>query len=359
MNYRKTHGALFAAFLTLLAFPLAMEWTGLIKTAQLEGAFTVPQWPVVSWGTVADGSLQGTAEERARLNMAFMPDFIRLSNTLNYRLFNELDGGVIVAPNGHLLQQGYVQAFEGTLAFDSLRFRQIGARMHKIHNQLREWEVPMLVVIAPNKADWAFTDKSGAADRIHEHISDEFERNGIPCINMHTYFKTLKDDRLFTKNGIHWSTFGASVAVDTLLKRARKEGWFSMELSQTDVEQSSSARYRDDDLERILNLWGGYQSETYFYPENHFTLESVPPNIVGIGDSFYWTLYDTEWIESCDSNSVFYYYNQRVVDRTMMDIDPANHNPRNALKAADLFLWVVTEPNSLRLPFDFDETLFP
>lgn len=357
---RKTaHHYFYWAFLVLLAAPVLMYWTGWIKTAKLDGAYTVPEYPPLTFQNLSEGRIPAIAEERASLVTTFIPDLIRFANTVDYRWFDEIDESVIRTESGHLLQQGYVQAFRGTLAFDTMRFQQIGARMHRIQAQLAEWGTPMLVVIAPNKADWAYPNEQGTSERIHVRMADEMRRNGIPCIDVHAYFKTLRDDRIFTKNGIHWSTFGAAVALDTLLKKAKKEMWFQMDLQQTDMEQSPTARYRDNDLERILNIWGTYGSETYFYPTNTYTTVEKPPKIVGIGDSFYWTLYDTDWLQHCDSTSVFYYYNQRAVDINMQDIDPSIDRPVENVQSADLVLWVVTEPNSLRLPFDFDDVILP
>lgn len=357
---RKTiHHWFYPAFLVLLSAPILMYSTGWIKTAQLDGAYTVPEFPPLTFENLKNGTIPAVAEERSSLVTTFIPDLIRFANTLDYRWFNELDESVIRTESGHLLQQGYVQAFRGTLAFDTLRFQQIGARMHRIQTQLAAWGTPMLVVIAPNKADWAFPHEVGTSERIHWKMADEMKRNGIPCIDMHAYFKTLRDDRIFTKNGIHWSTFGAAVALDTILRKARKESWFQMELHQTAMEQTQTARYRDNDLERILNIWGTYGNETYFYPTNTFTIAENAPKIVGIGDSFYWTLYDTEWLQHCDSSSVFYYYNQRAVDVAMQDIAPSEDDPVKNVQSADLVLWVVTEPNSLRLPFDFDDVILP
>lgn len=95
---------------------------------------------------------------------------------------------------------------------------------------------------------------------------------------------------LFSKQGIHWTTYGAILASDSLVRYIESQRHIKLPAPAWDsVEHTTELRYGDDDLAVDLNLIFPYVHESLAYP----ILRDCPAdstrkkiNMIFLGDSF-------------------------------------------------------------------------
>ena len=119
---------------------------------------------------------------------------------------------------------------------------------------------------------------------------------------------------LFTKCGIHWSTYGATLAGDTLIKLIENIRHIDLpDLSIQSIELSDSARNNDADLTEALNLIWKLKNDTMAYPilsYNKAGKEKI--KALFIGDSFFFNIGHTKIPEDAFEEYAFWYYNSSI-----------------------------------------------
>ena len=124
---------------------------------------------------------------------------------------------------------------------------------------------------------------------------------------------------LYPKTGIHWSTYGSTLAIDSMMSFLKlKFGMNIPKLSIDSISMSRVAKYEDDDIGRTLNLIRPVSYPPMAYPAFHFIADTTKPKprALFVGDSFYWQLYYPGFIDHMFSNREFWYYNKDVYPET-------------------------------------------
>ena len=92
---------------------------------------------------------------------------------------------------------------------------------------------------------------------------------------------------------MHWSFYGESIFVDSLSRYIdRQQRGTGIRIDFSNIETSMDARYTDNDLEKLLNLYMPISSHSKAYPALTYNKEGKKPvSAIIIADSYYSNLY--------------------------------------------------------------------
>lgn len=317
--------SLFFLIILLLALPAIQERFHLIKSAPLKGYFVPSKQAGFSISSWFVGDYQDSCAAYFREKTGFRGSFVRLYNQVDYSLFSVPHARkIIVGKNGYLYSDEYISAYLGA-DFTGKQFCDEKVMLLKKLQDLlwSEKKILLVVILTPDKGNY-----------YSEYIPDRFMKRkkepsnysyyaarcaeaGINLIDFNYYFKRLKNTHrfpLYPKTGIHWTTYGAVLAADSLLKYLRSKLSGPLPSMVIDgIDTSAFARNPDNDIEQTMNLVWRIPTPVYAYPKYHFIFgaNQKKPAALFIGDSFYWNWYPW-FISNIFSNQEFWYYNQDV-----------------------------------------------
>ena len=323
---KQVKNILFIFLLALLIFPALKGEFHIVKTAALKGYFVSRKKPVFMKTNWYSGAYQDSLSAYCKENAGFRSDYVRLYNQIEYSLFSIAHASkFMVGKHGYLYGTEYISSYQGT-NFIGKRYCNERVKLLKIlQDRLwKEKKIFLLVVFAPDKGTFYpeyiperfLSRKKGLTN--YEYYASRCAESGINIIDFNHYFLLAKDTSrypLYPKTGIHWSSYGALLAADSLVKYLRAK--LSLPLPQIvidRIETSSTARYVDDDIAQTMNLIWKIPHPVYAYPKYHFSFNSThqKPAALFIGDSFYWNWYNLGIIRNIFRNEEFWYYNKDV-----------------------------------------------
>ena len=144
-----------------------------------------------------------------------------------------------------------------------------------------------------------------------------FDKLGINYIDNVTYFKEIKDKvdyPLFPKTGTHWTNIAATHAFDSIIRYMEVLGnknLLNVELSEKYIDKT---RRPDDDLEELLNIIFKIKPNVNYYTDVTIIPDStaIKPNLITIGDSYFWTISYNFPLTKLFNESPYWYYNSTI-----------------------------------------------
>ncbi len=311
------------------------------------------------------GLYQHKLNERLASDFGFRSLLIKFNNQVNFSLFHKVNAqGVIAGKEEYLFETTYINAQLGKdfIGEDSINNRL--KRLKLISDQLQALNKQLLLVIAPSKPSFYkefLPDEcqAGSSKNNYSFVSKGIKKHQLNCIDFSAYFNALKATShypLYPKHGNHWSTYGAYLATDSILKFIewqRKIDLPDLSIKSLKMEQPKND---DKDIEYGINLLFKLNSFDLAYPEIAIdTTGKTKPNVLVIGDSFYWNLYHLG-IDRCFNHSQFWYYNQAVYPVTTKKQVMTNELDLNEeMKQYDVIILLATESNIHNLGWGFIE----
>jgi len=310
--------------LTVISIPGIYHISGLKVLNPLKGAYkeaTLPSFKLSSFNNL---EFQENFEKYIEDHIGLRPQIVKLTNQLNYSLFNELNPqGVIVGKENYLFEVPYLitKAGKDYLGLDSLK--RIGADLKWLHQELEKENIHLLVVLAPDKVTFMpeylpekFQNRKEADSTNYKIFAQLLKEDSIQHIDFNPLFLSWKDTAtypLYPKYGTHWSSYGWYLAADTILK---KLGALSSEKLNSilveEIEISSKLRDTDYDIGESLNLLCKLPSDPMAYPKLKFENNYSKPDVLVIGDSYYVNIATSDIPEGVFNKHDFLYYNKRV-----------------------------------------------
>ena len=316
---------LYFVFIILL-LPVVEQEIDFIKSGELKGGFkpavdsffTIPSW--------LSGTFQHQKELFVNDATGFRADLVRMNNQIDYSLFDKCHAGwTIKGKNGYLFQYPYLNAYYGT---DYVGYRQAlgkSVKLKAIQDTLANLGKSLILVIAPSKASSYpeyFPDDRREPEvkttnyQTYRHLADSL---GIHNIDMDAWFVSMKNkskEPIFSKQGIHFTNYGAILAGDSLIKymeHLRNTTVQHPDWSQ--MEYTNKLRCGDDDVARELNLIFPVANETLAYP----IIKNLPDstkkfNCVYIGDSYGFKMVEFGIVYKMNNQCEFWSYFNEVHD---------------------------------------------
>ncbi|WP_245184651.1 alginate O-acetyltransferase AlgX-related protein [Neolewinella antarctica] len=288
-----------------------------------------PEWSISNW---FEGSYQSGASAWLREHVGFRNDLVRVNNGKNYAIFGEITARAVVrGKDGYLYEDTYLEAATGGDARPAEDWDRMGREFSFVHDSLNARGIELLFVMAPGKgAYFPEFHPEPYASRPTNLASETallgiLRQRNIPHLNFSAWFREMKDTTpypLFSRQGIHWTTYGQLLAVDSLLHYV--EGALDRKLPEIvidSIEVSAEQRGREADLFRGMNLPFEPSGYPLAYPVWHVGhAEREQPKVLVIGDSFYWDLYYGEYFSERFFGGGDFYYYFKSVHRGLKDI---------------------------------------
>jgi hypothetical protein len=245
---------------------------------------------------------------------------------VDYSLFSIPHAGkIVLGKNGYLFGDEYITSWLGN-NFPSTKSCDDKVRLlRNLQDRLwNEKKILLVVIFTPDKATFYpeyIPDrylKQKKARTNYSYYAAKCAEAGINMIDFNRYFLLAKDTSrypLYPKTGIHWTSYGAVLAADSLLGYLHAKLKVPVPTMAIDgIETSTEARDVDDDIAHTMNLIWNIPHPVYAYPKYHFIFDTTQkkPAALFIGDSFYWNWYNPGIIHNMFSNEEFWYYDQDV-----------------------------------------------
>ncbi|MCO6500414.1 MAG: hypothetical protein J5I47_08575 [Vicingus serpentipes] len=368
MKLKKGKGLkIFLIFIGVLTFlPLIQNIFKPLIIKGLDGAFIEPEKPTFSIENWNTSKYQDDALLYIKYNTAFRPDFVRISNQLDYWFFDEINTILTLGKENYIFDPNYIISRKGEDYLDEEKRHKKIQTLSKVKSILDSLSIPILFCIAPNKANYyssflpSKTVKS--ANRNQTFYEQQFQREKLPYINFDRFFEEKQQQTehcLMPKYGAHWSVYGAYIAGIELFKSIELlTNKKYVAIVEDSIAISSKARFTDDDYLASLNLIQKWKSPSMAYPYLSFEVVDKP-NALIISDSFFWTFYDLNIVQNCFSpSSEMWYYNKTRFNSLKEKIgerDP--YLSYNDIKERDIIIVVSSDPGLKDLGYGFLEQL--
>lgn len=331
----------------------------ILPQTPLAGAEHVSSSKPLTWQSWSTGQWQDNCEQQSVKQFGFRPALVRLVNQLRYSLFDEHNAQITYGEDGTLFETAYQSSICGEDFMGEEAIEETITSVDHFRNALIAKGKGLVILVAPNK--WRTLREKVVLDckpklTNYEALIPRLRNRGYAvydAIDLFQYdYEQGPAHPLHSKQGTHWSVFGAAISVDYLRFAFAEEGIRLPKVSFSDLELSDEPRYTDKDLHDLLNIMMGPDNEELAYPKLAFS-EGERPNVVVIGDSYYWTYYYLGIHQGLFApESKFFYYNQSLVmTETDERIPLTDELRRQAIENADAVLLVMGEPSLARFGF--------
>jgi acetyltransferase AlgX (SGNH hydrolase-like protein) len=319
-----------------------------------------PGLPPPHANTFLDNTYQDSVTRWFNATEGFRPLLVRLRNQIDYSCFHIAHGNIILGKNSCLFLQESTNCFLG-LTLDSALLDRRMDTVEMLKNYLSKLNIPLLFVIAPGKghylsnylpAEYLAMKKQITS---YELLIQQLAVRHIDNINLRTYFDTLGVNAaypLFPKQGMHWTTYGAALGLDTIYKKmATVLNFAPQKVDLSHVTISSQPKFPEDDLAETINkLWIAHV-DTLAYPQPVCSASNSAdikkPRVLFIGDSYTYVFGFTNLpAQIFDTASKYWFYmrTEKDFNNMMKDGDDlSKKNLQSALKQFDIVVILSTD----------------
>jgi hypothetical protein len=357
---------LYAALLT----PFLQYEFGLVGELPLQGAIEEAKDHRFSVSDWKNESFQKDKESYLNQHFGFRNSLVRLNNQIYYTVYNLAKAnGVVVGKNGYLLEENYINDYYGLNFVGQKRINEVTRRLVSIDSAFRVSGKILLVVFPPGKASYY---PEYIPDRFQKHNDSTNFKNyreaiahaGIRYIDFASYFNSLKNTSpypLYPKTGIHWSEYGAVLAIDSINRFLAKEmSYDPVQVYWEAYTGKDSVSSIDADIEDGMNLLYPISKPRYFYPSlKYYDQGKHKPKVFTSGDSFYRNIFTREICSRLFDAPGFGYYFKEINSPFIGGVqDVSTVDVKTLLDAYDVVMLMQTEATMLNFPFDFDKIVY-
>lgn len=295
----------------------------------LVGLVISDEKPKFSWTAWFDGSYQAEQEDYDNDHWAFKEVLVRLNNQLYYDLFNQLRvNGFVSGKDNYVFSESYIYAAFGDDLVERKKFEVLLEKARVVKDSLKARGIDLIIGLAPGKGAYCneFVDDK-YRHTYHTRNYDQFKEIALAkkhhVLDLFDYFEKLKPNTkypLYPKFGHHWSYYGECIAVDTIISYIEQlRGTDMPDLKWTKVDVVDTARSRDADVLKSMNLWDApSQNMQLAYPVAEFEDDSAKnkTRVLVLGDSYwYGPVYMGINQKAFGYGDFWYYYNRVVPQR--------------------------------------------
>lgn len=363
--------ALLVILLGFLFIPMVQKRVKVFDEGRpLDGYFEPAQDTVLTGENWFSRAYQRKKENVINERFGLRAFLVRLNNQINFSLFDDTRvQNMIKGKENYLFASNFLDTYSGR--------NFVGRKAHadsvfnsilQLNKFLLERNKKLIVCIAPCKESFY---PEFLPDTCKEHLKEEnyysyynkkFTGSEIPYIDYQSYFQKLKPTTkypLFAQGAFHWTTYGACLALDSLIKVVRHEMGKKVNLIKlTSVELTDTARFTDDDEGRAMNLLEKVNDKKLAYPKIEYVFSQdscYRPKVLIVGDSFFYGLNNT-WVPltvfSKDSYFLYYYRQAVTYNNEKKDQDVSTMDMKKELEDTDLVILFFTIGNLNDFPYN-------
>lgn len=308
-----------------MLLPFIQSNLHLFTVKKLDGFYnTAPdaELTVSSWQS---SEFQENKEKFINENFGFRNTLLRLMNQIRYSFFSKTSNTeTVIGKDGYLYSNIYIESLKGEnfIGVDAVVKKSLLVR--ELQRKLEVSGKIFLPVIAPNKARFykEYLPEKITTKNITNYDAFKycFDKLKIKYIDFEKYFLEIKEYSkypLFSKYGIHWSTFAHTLATDSIIRYLNTN--YSLNTNQLlykdNIVLSDSLMDLDYDIGEGMNLFvDQLKSDPLAYPKCTFKKTSPnKPTLLVIGDSFNFGIQKTEMQNEVFSDYKLLYYFKELI----------------------------------------------
>ena len=256
---------------------------------------------------------------------------IKVNNQLNFSLFGRLPLNIPAPINNYLFFQSFARSYSGQDYIGQKHISNNIRKLKAIQDTLGKLGKSLILVFAPGK-EFFYPEYIPPSDRNVGHrptnysayskVSDSI---GVNNVDFNAWFLSIKNttkDQLFTRQGVHWSMYGATLAADSMVRYIEKLRHIRMPHPVwTKVEHTYNPRSFDADVALCFNLIFPYTREVFSYPQVSYPKDGtmVKPRVIYIGDSFAELWIFQRFMDYTDADWRYWRYFREVWERFDQD----------------------------------------
>lgn len=330
---RNFNKILFVVTIVLFQVILVQSIWHPINFRPLGGATYKTEFPKLTFESYKDNSFQEQFNKYSKENFGFREWALRFYNQYLWSFYNKTNAKIVMkGKNDYLYENLCVLDHYQSLMYNHTEdtavmidlFETDALRMWKVQELLKEHDIHIFVNIPPGKNDIypeylpenVCNDKP---DGVHayDYYKPKFDELGINYVDHVTYFRDIKDKvdyPLFPKTGTHWTNIAATYAFDSVIRYMEDLGDKNLLNVQVGEKYIDKNRHPDDDLEQLLNIVFPIKPNTNYYADVTVIPDStaVRPNLITIGDSYFWTISYNIPLEKIFNRYPYWYYNSTI-----------------------------------------------
>jgi hypothetical protein len=351
---KKLYRTLFIIILILLFIPLLLGKIKFLKPPSLKGAIVEIEKKDFSFEQWMSGDYQLWAEKYLNESFGFRSFFVRVNNQIAHSFFSTINAnGVIFGKQNYFYEENYIKAYYGRdyVGEDSIKNRLY--RLKYLQDTLSKLNKTLFIVFAAGKGSF-----------YPEYIPDNFKSNksitnlecftayskdlGVSYIDFNSYFVEQKYKSkypLYPQYGIHWSSYGAWIAADSIIRyieKARKIEMGHFECREIKLSQPIESDY---DIGDGLNLLFKMRSFKMAYPQMELVTDSnkVKPSMLVIADSYYWLIFSSEFRKVFGDNQFWFYNEEMYGTNISVKTNVNKQTTKDELLKYDIIIIMATE----------------
>lgn len=367
---------LFLILMILLSLPLLQSTFHVFSVQPLKGAITKVTVPELTYSSFDDGSFQEKFDKYIENNIGLRPFFIRSNNQVAFSLYNKaLARDVIIGKDNYLYELNYIKAYLGHDFIGKDVIREKVRKLKQIQDTLKKLNTNLVILFAPGKATFypeyipdEFNPQEKSLSNYSYYIQQCNELD-VEHIDFNDYFLMMKDTvsyPIYPKCGIHWSSYGVSIVVDSLLtyfeEKCPELGVPDLSINNIDITRK--LRDTDYDIGEGMNLLFRISNPKMAYPALNFTEKEgkVKPNLIVVADSYYWNIYGKGYSSRMFNNNSFWYYFKQSYNPEYPEHpgpkEVTSLNIKDEIEDQDFILLISTDANLFKFPFGFINNVY-
>lgn len=364
---------LYFSILGCLVFPYLQKKKNFFSIAPLKGTIENFEKPKLTLAALKSGEYQEQFNKYIDHNFGARPYLIRLLNDLKFRLFHQSDApGVVVGKYNYLYLTSYTNNYMGLNFIGQSKVDENVRKLKQIQDTLKNQGVDLIVIFAPGKASFyseflpEYMNKQKKAETNHSAYSAAFIKSGVNYLDLNSWFLSLKRKTryaLYPELGVHYTPHGTYLTTDTLVRYIEHLRKIDLpDVTSYRVYLSDSLREQEHDVEELMNLPQPlfHQPVPYFKLSTHKYEKQVKPDVLGIGDSYWWQLTGLELPEKFFKRDVYWYYNKSIyVANKKREEGFGGLNYGDELLERDVIVIMASEATYDLFPFEFIDKAYP
>ncbi len=360
----------YGILLLVLCVPFLQKHLNLVKVSPLNGVVETSELPDFSFKDWYSGDFQKKYEAYYEENVGFKNSLVRLYNQIDYSLFQEAHAGnVTVGLDGYLFQQDYIDEVAGKKFIGDSQMDYKVKRLKEAQDFLESQNKVFFTVLAPGKASYfknfipAWQMKSDKDTTNYSSFIQKSRSAKLNVLDFNAWFLSMKDTTkypLYPKQGIHWSYYGMALAADSIFNYISSKGLSPLPQFTWSLEMPDTLRGTDYDIGDLLNLIWKIPHNKMAYPVFQYstTPDVVQPRVMIIGDSYNWTMINSDVYKNMFGPYIYYYYfNSASAYNGAELVNVEDMVLIDEIKKYDVVLTLQSEGNYNNIGFGFEEKL--
>lgn len=335
----------------------------------LKGAYVELKDPLVSTEGWFNGKYQEEKSNFLNQNFGLRNYYVRLNNQIDYSVFNKANvAKVVVGKGGFLYEDDYINAYYGNNFAGEKKLTERFKKLKAVQDLLQSKGIQLEVVFAPGKASFypEFIPESWHSEKKQSNydfsvkLCNDLHINHIDFNAWFTKQKNITPYDLYPKTGIHWSNYGALLAMDSLKKHIEHYTRLNLrDLVMDNVNFSNELRDPDNDIGESMNLLRDIKTLPMPYAGYHWKEDNgaVKPRALFIGDSYFWNIYYEGLTNNFFTDCKFWYYNETVFPENEPERNVKKLDLQAEINKQQIIVLMATECNIQDIGWGFIEAI--